>query len=88
MRKEYNYFEYTVKYFDEEGYSYEEHTAHGVTFANSYSSAVKNLERYYGAGLNSIVVTVLIPSSVYEFEDGSCLFNIKVEDKNGERQIC
>lgn len=88
MRKEYGYFEYTVQYFDEEGDNHEKHTAHGVIFANSYSGAVKNLERYYGLGLDSIVMTALEPLSVYEFEDGGCLFNIKVENKNGERQIC
>ena len=54
---------------------------HGVTFAENYAEAMKNIETYYGDNIIDVKLFMLEESSVYEFEMNSKegMFNIKIK---------
>lgn len=81
---EYSYYEYVINYLDE--LDKEVAPCRGVTYAASYSKAVRNIEEYYGKeNIGDIKIKVIESSPVYDFEDNSnnALFNITVEEENG-----
>ena len=55
------YFEYVAHIF----YSDKGEIERGVTYANSFASAVDNIEKYYGDELDELTIQALEPCGVY-----------------------
>lgn len=64
--KEYGYFEYVCKFWDEE--ENKMITRSGVVFSYCYADAMAELERYYG-DIETIEFHGLEPCNVYEFNN-------------------
>lgn len=61
------FFEYSCEYWDEMDKKLT--IAVGVVYAEKYSEAIRKIEDYYGKeNINSVTVTGLEPSEIYEFK--------------------
>ena len=70
------FFEYVCDFYDETEQNNLE-TAYGVIYSDNYSNAVYELQQYYG-NINTITITQLEKSNVYDFEIDPSIFSLKV----------
>lgn len=64
--------EYSAIIYDDTNYNTEQ--VYGITFANSYVEAMKNIEEYYGESIVDIRLFMNEESSVYELNEAN-IFN-------------
>lgn len=76
--EENGFFEYTVTFWDD--FDKKMKIKHGVTYAESYSDALYNIEQYY-EHVENVYIQGLEPMSCYCFEDDSVIFNLSFSEK-------
>ena len=65
-------FEYEVQVYDEFSEKVNKYeTIHGITFADTYTEAMKNIESYYGDTIIDIKLYMNEEQSVYELDPSS-----------------
>lgn len=75
---EYGFFEYEIEYWDP--FTEKMTTSRGVVYADTFTNAVKNLEKHY-EGIEKFTIYGLEPFSVYEFNYDDNNFKIECECK-------
>jgi len=75
---DFGFFEYICEYYNDIEKKMQK--VHGVIYSNSFANAMKEAEFYY-PNIENIKIQGVEPCNVYEFEEGTVIFSILVDEK-------